>query len=562
VYPPADDPLLAEQGLMPDGPMPDQGPATPPGMDSISALLSALSMPQAPGPSSVPMLPSGIAPPVSQNPKQQLMALAALAAAIAGGPRSGLAGLPRGVMAGQQQLQQQADRRAQQEQALAIQRQHAMDAQQRVDEDHRMKRERALNSVTQAVQSGQFQTPEDYNDFIDRAGNTLVASGYRDLTPGSLRNLQPYRPPDAESLAEKALKKYYGDPTVAARMKVDPMSIMHDKIRLAKGQEPIPITEVLKLAGREMPIDAQGLSVPMEQMTEFRAATVAAKQEWANDHGGTMPAAKDNPAIFTRARQMMQNKDEQLTDLQKEIAGARLDVLRGQKGNKDQNDSDLEDNAQQLVDGNILPSMLSKRGATYNATLSKANRLSIEQTGKPLNFIKLQLDYEAAKRFATSLNGPNMVRFQGLANSVVNTIDEVKRLGAELKQGSIQKWNKAKRGTIQQVYGNTPQSEAAAQYMAAVTTLKEEFASLVQGGFSPTESAFALANQQVNGDYGIKDLNASLTEVQRLINYRLQGFRELKPMLPGGPSGQTPSGDTPVETWERGPDGKLRKVGG
>jgi hypothetical protein len=501
--------------------------------DPIIALSSVLSMPQGPMPSPGPPMPA-MAPDVSQSPKQQLIALAALAAAIAGGPRSALAGVPRGVMAGQAQLQQEANYRAQQQQQLDVQRQHAMDAQQRIDEDRRMKRERALNSVSQAVQSGQFETPEAYNDFIDRAGNTLVASGYRDLSPGALRNLQPYRPPDAETLAEKALKKYYADPTVQARMKIDPMAIMNDKIRLVKGQAPIPISAAMKLAGREVPLDAeQSLSVPLEQMTEFHAAAAAAKQEWTNTHGAP-PQKKDDPAIFTRARQMMQNKDEQLTDLQKQLAETRLDVLRGQKGTKDQTNSDLDDNAQQLVDGTLLPSMLSKRGTTYNATLARANKLNLEQTGKPLNFIKMQLDYEGAKRFVSSLNGPNMVRFQGLAASVVNTIDEVKRLGNELKQGSVQKWNQAKRGTILQLYGNTPQSEQAAQYLAAVTTLKEEFASLVQGGFSPTESAFALAHQQVNGNYGVRDLNASLSEVQRLINYRVQGFSELKPNLIGG----------------------------
>jgi hypothetical protein len=164
--------------------------------------------------------------------------------------------------------------------------------------------------------------------------------------------------------------------------------------------------------------------------------------------------------------------------------------------------------------------------------------LSRQQTGKPINITKLQLDYEGAKRFITTMNGPQMLRFRGLAASVVNTIDEVRRLGGELQQGGVQFWNKARRDTALQLFGQSGMSETAAQYVGAVNTLKEEFAGLVQGGYAPTESAFALANQQINGNYSLKDLNASLTEVQRLVNYRIGAFDELKPLAPGDvPSG-------------------------
>lgn len=196
---------------------------------------------------------------------------------------------------------------------------------------------------------------------------------------------------------------------------------------------------------------------------------------------------------------------------------------------------DIDDNARQLFLGNILPADLSKRGNSYNATLAKANRMSLKELGKPLNVNKLKLDYEAAKRFAGSMNGNQMVKFKGLADSVVNTIDEVRRLGDELKQGGIQKWNAVKRGTIQQVYGNTPQSELANQYVGAVNTLKEEFANLANGGYAPTEAAWKLADQQINGDFGFKDLNASLSEVQRLINYRVNAFNELTPTYTPSP---------------------------
>jgi len=192
---------------------------------------------------------------------------------------------------------------------------------------------------------------------------------------------------------------------------------------------------------------------------------------------------------------------------------------------------DTETLARMLFEGDVVPGTLSKRAASYNATLAKATKISLAETGKPLNFNKLTLDYEAAKRFVGTMNSTQMVRFFSLAESVVNTIDEVRQLGDELQQGSVQLWNKAKRDTILQVYGNTPQSGIAARYIGAVNTLVEEFANLAMGGFAPTEAAWKLANSQINTDFGANDLQQSLVEVKRLINFRVKAFEDQAPRL-------------------------------
>lgn len=189
---------------------------------------------------------------------------------------------------------------------------------------------------------------------------------------------------------------------------------------------------------------------------------------------------------------------------------------------------DVDDTAQQLVDGNLVPAMLSRRG-NYNQLLAAANRLSKEQLGKPYNAARAQTEFAGAQRFMSSLNGPQQVRFRGLAQSVVNTIDEVRVLADEMKNSGLTYANRAEMEVALRVLGNSERGQLVAKYLGATNTLKEEFANLVNGGYAPTEAAFNLANKQINENYGVKAMNASLSEVQRLINFRLQAFDTLTP---------------------------------
>jgi hypothetical protein len=141
--------------------------------------------------------------------------------------------------------------------------------------------------------------------------------------------------------------------------------------------------------------------------------------------------------------------------------------------------------------------------------------------------------WEAAQKQIKSLNGPQMVRYAGLAHSVINTIDEVNSLAQKMQNTGVPAYNHARLMAYAQAAGNTEGGQLAARYLAATNTLKEEFANLAQGGYAPTEAAWGLANQQINADYGVKQLGATLGEVQRLIRYRIQGIPNFQRLGPG-----------------------------
>ncbi len=160
---------------------------------------------------------------------------------------------------------------------------------------------------------------------------------------------------------------------------------------------------------------------------------------------------------------------------------------------------------------------------------------------------KATLEWKRAEKQIASLNGPQMTRFVGLASSVDRTIDEVRDLSKELKNSGIPLLNKAKLMEVKNLEGNSPKGQLAARYIGAVNTLKEEFANLAQGGYAPTESAWHLANEQINRDYGVQQLGASLDEVQRLVRYRVQAIPGLSTQGPGAANRYTGQGGQQTE---------------
>jgi hypothetical protein len=176
--------------------------------------------------------------------------------------------------------------------------------------------------------------------------------------------------------------------------------------------------------------------------------------------------------------------------------------------------------------GDLPPSTtgMYRYGVAVKAALAK----------KGFNFAKASLEYKAAERQIAGLNAPRMTMFVGLANSVLATMDRVKALSSQMKNSGLTGYNKAKLEVLVHTQGNTPAGQLATQYLAATNTLKEEFANLATGGYAPTEAAWKLADDQVNGNYGVDQMAASIDELKRLINYRLQAVPGLMERGPGG----------------------------
>lgn len=158
-------------------------------------------------------------------------------------------------------------------------------------------------------------------------------------------------------------------------------------------------------------------------------------------------------------------------------------------------------------------------------------RSGLEANGVDVS--KLQLQWKQAEKQVQSLNGPQMTRYIGLNQSVQNTIGEALDLSKQMKLSGIPALNSAELQSYIQTQGNSANGQLATRYMTTINTLKEEFANLAQGGYAPTDPAWKLADQQINGNYGWQQLPASLNEIQKLVKIRLNAIPGINTVGPG-----------------------------
>lgn len=194
--------------------------------------------------------------------------------------------------------------------------------------------------------------------------------------------------------------------------------------------------------------------------------------------------------------------------------------------------------SQMLVDGEMTPETLSKRG-DYNTIIAGAKKIDPKFTPA-----QLSLKWHGAKRWLSSLSSPQQARLEAAGVRVIQTVDEVKALAEQMKLSGFQPANKAEILAKMQLAGNTPQGQLATRYVTAVNDLKEVFATAANGGYAPTDSVWRLANSQINENFGVKQMESSLDELQRLMRININAGKDMRTgagVWPGGGTGQGPA---------------------
>lgn len=220
--------------------------------------------PQLPLPPPPPPPPSPL-----QDPRQQLLALAALGMALGQGPRGGGAGALQGFSDASQQMHQEQLGRWQQivqqnqrDQALVVGQQRA------VDQDY-LKRENALKQtlINFKTASSKVGSKAEYDALADSYGNLLRASGYRTMSPDWLRANIPYMQPSESSTATKAFADWMKNPNNKRLLDENPQVALNSLVEVDLNgdgvKERFPLAQLAEKAGQSFAHDATGfIAVP------------------------------------------------------------------------------------------------------------------------------------------------------------------------------------------------------------------------------------------------------------------------------------------------------------
>lgn len=261
-------------------------------------------------------------------------------------------------------------------------------------------------------------------------------------------------------------------------------------------------------------------------MTQFRSDP-GTQRLVAYIQSAKLPPAAAQQALSGWFDQWRQGKSMQMRGDQIEQANyyrelrqqAAQDAAERKKQESEQAKSDVQEIADAVANG--------KQDPTLTGLYKQKPAVLAELARRGVDVAQLAQEWKSANRMAQTMNSPQMVRYKALAGSVVNTIDEVTDLATKMKNSGVPALNFAEIQGYIKGAGNSEGGKLATRYMTAVNTLKEEFANLANGGYAPTDAAWKLANDQINGYYGDEQLKSSLDEVQKLINFRTNAINNV-----------------------------------
>jgi len=232
----------------------------------LQAPLVAPALPQAPVHAPPVQLPHLIGNPAQTDPRQQLMAIAALGAMLGAGPRSGIGtGFGSGVLQAQDHLRQIAQQRENERFALQQKADEQLAAQQKTAAAEQQQREQRLFAAIEKIKSDAkgATDPESYQQTIEGGSLALLQAGYR-IPPTRLMQMVPYVPPEHEKKYVDAWEQWKKNPVNMVLLQQSPEKAILGTITVNTGTRAkpqmtaLPVGQVAELAGEGFAKDPTG----------------------------------------------------------------------------------------------------------------------------------------------------------------------------------------------------------------------------------------------------------------------------------------------------------------
>lgn len=205
----------------------------------------------------------------------------------------------------------------------------------------------------------------------------------------------------------------------------------------------------------------------------------------------------------------------------------RLDIQKKQNTINDQGDTS-SGLAQQLVNGQLAPSELSKRATgsgAYNDVLKAADEYSMKTTGKHFNIAQADRNY----KFATRPQTQDTLNYLGSLVGQGGNLDELKAKSNAVNRTSLPALNNA--AAWSRLESGDP---AIANFRVTATEVADQIAKILQGGGSGSGTSDAKLQQAAdlfNTGFSKDQLNGIIDTVKPLLMNRARSMVQGNPYL-------------------------------
>jgi ElaB/YqjD/DUF883 family membrane-anchored ribosome-binding protein len=151
------------------------------------------------------------------------------------------------------------------------------------------------------------------------------------------------------------------------------------------------------------------------------------------------------------------------------------------------------------------------------------------------DFSKATLDYEAVKRYLSTINGRQQVQIRQSAltadQALGNVLDLNDKLTQLIPRGNATVLNRLSVSAAKDwgAYGTDAQNTAT-QLKAQIADLIPELANVFQAGGVPTDQAMKTARDQLNENWSPAQLKAAVTQLRQNLRYRLNSIQAEQPV--------------------------------
>lgn len=190
---------------------------------------------------------------------------------------------------------------------------------------------------------------------------------------------------------------------------------------------------------------------------------------------------------------------------------------------------DISSTVEGVFEGNIPPEKLASwRDVTrVNAELQRKSK----ETG--INYPDLVLEWDATKKFVSSANSTQQVRLRQAIDFAQQSTKDLKTLSQEFKRSNFPILNRAQLvAAMNGAYGQDAAKKATV-FNQQLTDIVADLGNVYMGGNSPTDEGLRLAQQNLQSNWSIDQLDAAIDNVDKLLTFRGNSIKRAAPMVKG-----------------------------